>query len=161
MGINEGYGPGETLVGVNDAAQYVSKSSKSGVALRRFPGWGGKKGYLEAVYRVMGKRNYYVQVPFEWSDTWHHLALLWHVKDRRLEIYIDGKLAGKADPGQQEWYASPWDKGKPGGGTIDNKFMFGSKDHGKVALTLRDELYIYNRALTPGEIKANMELVKK
>jgi hypothetical protein len=156
-GYSEGYEPGELLFGVS-SCQYIARSSKSDICLKRFPGWDGRKGYLEAVYAGMGMQKHYVQVDFDWSDTWRHVALLWDVKAKRLEIYLDGKLAGKADPGKDEWLGSPWDVGRPGG--AGTNFSFGSKDHGKVALTLRDELYIYDRPLSVDDIVANMEAVK-
>jgi hypothetical protein len=156
--LEEGYGYAELIMG--DEGAQTMETSKSGAGLRRWPGWEGKRGYLEATFRAMGKRKYYCQAPFDWTDQWQHLALLWHAADRRLEIYVDGKLAAKADPGDEEWHTSPWDRGRPGGGT-NGGWSLGSCDHGKKFYTLRDEVYIYNRALSAEEIRANMELTRK
>lgn len=159
--LSEGYGHGELLIGVEGSGQ-GHPNSKSGVGMRRWPGWGGKDGYLEARYLSMSNVVHYVQVPYENKKVWkwRHVALLWHMKDRRLEIYLDGELAGKADPGKDPWLASPWDPGHRTGGA-NAGLSFGSSDHGKKQYMLRDEVYVYNRALTLDDIKANMGLVKK
>ena len=166
------YCPGETLIsGGESACGAVQRvmSSNGSICLRRWPGLNGKDGYLELTYIQMGGNNIknlpniHVQVPFEKARLfeWRHVAMLWQVKERRLELYLDGKLVGKADPGQTEWYAVPWDGGVVGeAGSHKQCISPGSNDHGKTALTLRDEFYIYNRALTEEEIRANMELVK-
>jgi hypothetical protein len=156
--LAEGYGYAELIMG--DEGAQSTEASKSGVGLRRWPGWEGQRGYLEATFRAMSNRKYYCQAPFDWTDQWQHLALLWHAGDRRLEIYIDGKLAAKADPGDGEWHTSPWDRGRPGGGS-NGGWSLGSSDHGKKFYTLRDEVYIYNRALSAEEIRANMERTRK
>jgi hypothetical protein len=155
-----GYGPGETLTG-GVGVSYISYENCNFV-LRRFPGWGGKDGYLELVYCCIENKRRYVQVPYknDWLWQWHHVAALWDIEAKRLEIYIDGKLAGRAEPGDEPWLGRPWDCGQPNVST-DGGFSLGSCDHGKVALTLRDEFYLYNRALGPEEIKANMEKAKK
>ncbi|KKL96164.1 hypothetical protein LCGC14_1847230, partial [marine sediment metagenome] len=160
MRLSQGYGRGELICGDEDTGQ-PHLPGKSGVGLRRWPGWGGKEGYLEAVYISMGNTRHYVQVPWPnkrlWE--WRHVALLWDMNARRLEVYVDGKLAGKADKGAEPWYGSPWDPGRPSGGT-NSGFSLGSCDHGKISLTLRDEVYIYDRVLTPEQIAANMARVR-
>lgn len=157
---NCGNGPGELLVGGFCAPQDLL-SAQCEILLRRFPGWEGKKGYLEAVYWDLGNRAHYVQVDFDRSEEWKHIGLLWNLKDRRLEIYINGVLAGKADAGDREWYGVPFDCAC----TMkwaENGFSYGGiADGGKLSLSLVDEFYIYNRALTLEEIKANMEKAAK
>ncbi len=149
---------GECIVGWNKFAQ-VRPGAESGIGLRRYPGWDGKGGYLQATYQGMCNQLHCVQVPYEnarqWD--WRHVAVLWSTKNRRLEIYLDGKLAGKAEPGETEWHSTPWDHGGP---TVASLQPI-SCDHGKWTGTSRDELYIYNRALTESEIKANMDKCKK
>ena len=133
-------------------------SSDSGITLRRFRSWQGKPGYLQLTYQNMSRKLIACQAgPFEWTEEWRHVAILWSVKDRRLELYIDGKLAAKAGAGEGEWMASPWDRGRPSGWNL----QIITSDHGNWTGTCRDEVYIYNRALTPEEILANKELCGK
>jgi len=132
-------------------------SSDSGLTLRRFRSWQGKPGYLQLTCQLMGRRLVVCQAgPFEWSETWRHIALLWSVPQRRLELYLDGKLAAKAEPGEAEWHASPWDSGGPSGWNL----ILISSDHGLWSGTCRDEVAIYNRPLTPEQIQANMARAK-
>ncbi|HUT35187.1 MAG TPA: LamG-like jellyroll fold domain-containing protein [Planctomycetota bacterium] len=132
-------------------------SSDSGLTLRRFRSWQGKPGYLQLTYQLMGRRLVACQAgPFEWSETWRHVACLWSVKERRLELYLDGKLAAKAEPGEGEWHAAPWDTGGPSGWPL----ILISSDHGLWSGTCRDEVAIYNRALTPEQIRVNMAKAK-
>ncbi len=156
QGVNRG-NAGENLIMAGTWQQ--RKVASSGLSLRRYPGGNGKDGYLELLYQCMNNRHYYMQVPYDnkrlWE--WRHVAMLWNVKDRRLELYLDGELAGKAEPGNGEWYAAPWDRGAQTGWKLELLTI----DHGKWAGTCRDEMYIYNRALSAEEIKANMEQVKK
>lgn len=152
--LREGYFRGEYIAGEEPSCG----PGNCGMSLRRWPGWGGKEGYLEAVYRCIGNKRYYVQVPFENKKlwTWRHVTVLWHMNDRRLEIYVDGELKGKADPGDGPWLGLPWNMGRPAGGT-NAGFGFGSNDHGKKTYMLRDEIYVYDKVLTPEQIKANMK----
>ena len=134
--------------------------SQGGLSMRRFPSWEGKEGYLEAVYQGLGGQLNHVHVPYEKDKQfeWRHVALLWSSKERRLEIYLDGELKGKAESGPAEWFAVPWDKaGQHSGWNL----QIITNDHGAWAGTCRDEVYIYNRALSAEEIKANMEQIKK
>jgi len=141
---------GECLFGMNGFPQ-IAAGSQSGITLRRYRSWKGKTGYLQATYQGMGRQIRYVQAPFAWTEKWRHVAVLWDIKARRLELYIDGQRAGKADPGKEEWYGAPWDRGRPSG----QIFSPISCDHGKWSGTQRDEFYIYNRPLSPAEIMAN------
>jgi hypothetical protein len=147
---------GETIFTAG-MVQNVS-SSNSGITLRRFRSWSDKDGYLQLTYQLLGRRVIVCQGgPFNWTEEWRHVALLWSVKDRRLELYLDGKLAAKADPGPEaEWYAAPWDRGRPSGWALEVI----TSDHGNWCGTCRDELYLYNRALSAEEIEANKNLVK-
>jgi len=132
--------------------------SQSGIALRRFRSWKGKDGYLQLTYQMMGRRVVVCQYsPFAWTEEWRHLAILWSVPRRRLELYVDGKLAAKAEAGKEPWRPSPWDRGRPSGW----KLQVITSDHGNWTGSSRDEVYIYNRALKPAEIMANRDLVKK
>ncbi len=134
-------------------------SSNSGITLRRFRSWQGKDGYLQLTYQMMGGGLVACQAaPFSWSEEWRHVAILWSVKQKRLEIYLDGKLAAKAHPGQQEWRPSPWDRGVRNGNGWNMNLI--TADHGAWCGTCRDEVYIYKRALTAEEIRANKELAK-
>ncbi len=148
---------GETLMCIGSPQR--AASSLCGMSLRRYPGWSGKEGYLEAVYQCMGNKLYYVQAAYakDRLQEWRHIALLWSLKEKRLELYLDGKLAGKAESGQEEWCGVPWDDG----GLSYCKFPIQTSDHGAWCGTCRDELYIYNRALTADEIRENMEKAKK
>ena len=149
---------GETLFAGGLDAQAVA-SSGGGLTLRRYYGWDGKEGYLQATYQGMGSQLHCVQVPYENArlNEWRHVGVLWSLKEKRLELYLDGKLAGKAEPGEAEWHGVPWDNGRHSG----MAWQIISHDHGKWVGTCRDEWYAYNRALKAEEIKANMELVKK
>jgi len=135
-------------------------SSNSGISLRRFRSWHGKDGYLQLTYQMMGGHLVACQAgPFNWTEEWRHVAFLWSVKDKRLELYIDGKLAVKADPGDKEWHPSPWDRGIRNGNGWNMNVI--TSDHGAWTATCRDEVYIYNRALTPEEIQENRERAKR
>jgi len=135
-------------------------SSNSGITLRRFRSWQGKDGYLQLTYQMMGGRLVVCQAgPFNWTEEWRHVAALWSVKDKRLEIYLDGSLAGKAGPGGGEWRPSPWDRGVGNGNGWNMNVI--TSDHGAWTGTCRDEVYIYSRALTPDEIMANKQLARK
>jgi hypothetical protein len=149
---------GETLFTAG-LAQNIG-SSNSGISLRRFRSWQGKDGYLQLTYQLMGGRLIVCQAgPFNWTEQWRHVAFLWSVKDRRLELYLDGKLAAKAEAGTEPWYASPWDRGVGNGNGWNMDLI--TSDHGAWTGTCRDEVYIYNRALKGEEILANKELAKK
>jgi hypothetical protein len=129
-------------------------SSNSGISLRRFRAWQGKEGYLQLTYQMMGGKLVVCQAsPFPWTEEWRHVAILWSVKQKRLEIYVDGKPAAKADPGSEDWRPSPWDRGVGNGNGWNMNLI--TSDHGAWCGTCRDEVYIYNRALTPEEILAN------
>ncbi|HET6428397.1 MAG TPA: hypothetical protein VFJ30_08310, partial [Phycisphaerae bacterium] len=148
---------GETLLTVGGGQRLGSAAT--GLTLRRFRSWKGKPGYLQLTYQLMGRRLIVCQAgPFEWTETWRHVGILWSVKDRRLELYLDGKLAAKADPGPlKEWYTAPWDNGEAAG----HGLVLISSDHGLWCGTCRDEVYIYNRALTAEEIEANRKAAQR
>ena len=97
--------------------------------------------------------------PFNWTEEWRHVAFLWSVKEKRLELYLDGKLAAKADPGEREWHPSPWDRGVGSGNGWNMNLI--TSDHGAWTATCRDEVYIYNRVLAPEEIMGNRERAAK
>ena len=130
--------------------------------LRRFGEKGAREGYLELVLReqeVRGRKpaHHYVQAAYEAKKLydWRHVAIVWDVRQRRLELYIDGELKGKADPGPGEWIVTPWDAGQ-----TTHCMLLNETHHGHWSGSMRDEFYVYNRPLAPEEIKANMELVK-
>ena len=131
--------------------------------LRRFPRKREKEGYLELVLRELPVRarktkTHYVQADYDTARLydWRHLAIVWDIPARRLELYIDGKLAGKAPPGEGEWLVLPWDRGRR-----SNCLVLPETHHGHWSGSLRDEFYIYNRPLTAKEIKQNMALAKR
>lgn len=155
VGASQWNNHGESIFGMNSFPQ-IAGSSQSGITLRRYRSWKGETGYLQATYQGMGRQLRYLQVPFEWTEKWRHVAVLWDIKAKRLEIYLDGQLTGKADPGKADWYGAPWDHGRPSG----EIFSPISCDHGKWTGTQRDEFYVYNRPLTPKEIVENMNAAK-
>jgi len=153
-------GRGEALFGVDHAPQLIP-SSRSFVGLRRYRAWKGKSGYVEALFRCMGGTIYHVQANFDWTSRWHHVAMLWDTKARRLDIYIDGKPAsgplhrnGKEVPAgdKAEWHTAPWDN------AVDHYCQMGLLGgHNTWYGTDKDEFYIYNRPLTKKEIVENMK----
>lgn len=156
QGVNRG-NTGESMITVGMVQR--RGYSNGGLGLRRFPAWEGKEGYLELVYQGLGRRLHHVTVPYEKDRMfdWRHLAIVWSVKEKRLEIHLDGKLAGKADPAEAEWQPVPWDNAGPYGHPLEIL----TTDHGHWSGTCRDELYIYNRALSPAEIQANLDKSRK
>jgi hypothetical protein len=152
QGVNRG-NDGESMIVVGNVQR--RSYSQGGMVLRRFPGWDGKDGYLELVYQGLGRRLHHVTVPYEKATMfqWRHIALVWSARQKRLELYLDGKLAGKADPDEAEWYPVPWDNG---GRAAGHPLEILTTDHGHWSGTCRDELYIYNRALSADEIRANL-----
>jgi len=116
-------------------------------------------GFLEATYKAMRGKIYHVQAPYEWTDVWRHVALLWDVDQRRLEIYLDGKLASEpvmlngARSTDKAWYAAPWDTMTRCNAAMS--IVAASAEGGRSA-TDRDEYYVYNKALSIEEIRGNM-----
>jgi len=155
-------GRGEGLFGYFVKPQKVA-GSQSGIALRRYRRWKDAGGYLEALYQCMGRRIYHVQAPFEWVEKWRHVAVIWDAKARRLEIWLDGKPAGgplhcdgkpvvQGAHGDAEWIASPWND------ATDRNDIF-TPLHGYDGAwngTQRDEFRVYDRPLTPAEIRKDM-----
>ena len=135
--------------------------SESFVTLRRYKKLKGvTDGYIEAMYLAMRGKRYHVQASYEYSRLWRHVAVLWDADQARLEIYLDGKKAsgavmrnGKANR-DKVWYSAPW---SPAVGNNATMSMVLPAAEGSVSATDRDEFYIYNRALTPKEIVANMK----
>jgi len=130
------------------------------LGLRRYKAVQGlTDGFLEATYKAMRGKIYHVQAPYKWTGHWRHVAVLWDVDQRRLEIYLDGSpaggkvmLNGKVST-DKAWYAAPWNVM-----TFCNAAMSivcASAEGGRSA-TDRDEYYIYNRALSAEEIGKNM-----
>jgi hypothetical protein len=158
MGVSNSNNRGETLWCVGSPSQRT-RNSFSGITLRRYYGWGRKAGYLEAILQCMTGQLFYVQAPYE-NDRlmeWRHTAVVWDLEARCLELYVDGKLAGKADPSDEEWYGCPWDNGTRSRGGRAQGIQPISMDHGKRTWTMRDDFFIYNRPLTTAEIVANMK----
>ncbi|KKK79655.1 hypothetical protein LCGC14_2831320, partial [marine sediment metagenome] len=144
---------GETLWVTGGGGQTVG-NALSGLTLRRFYGWDGKEGYIEAIWQGMEHQYRYVQAAYENKRLmeWRHVGVLWDIEAKRLELYLDGKLAAKADPGKEDWYGSPWDNGRKSTGGRAHGLQPISMDHGKRTWTMRDEFKVYNRPLTPQEI---------
>ncbi len=156
QGVNRGnHGESMIKVGMVQRREY----SNGGLVLRRFPGWEGKEGYLELVHQGLGRTLHHVTVPYEKATMfeWRHCALVWSARERRLEIHLDGKLAGKADASEAEWRPVPWDNAGPDGHPLEIL----TTDHGHWSGTCRDELYIYNRALSPAEIQSVLDKGRK
>ena len=133
--------------------------ASGGLDIRRYPTWGRKQGYIEATYHCLGGEGYRVRAPYPraMETTWSHVAVTWSVKDRLLEVFVNGKSAGKAEPGDHPWRAVPWDNAADWG----HPLVVSTMDHGHWSGTMRDEFYIYNRPLTVAEIRANMQAAKK
>ncbi len=151
-GGRSNYGEGMVFVQGVQRTGYAS----GGLDIRRYASWGDKGGYIEATYRCLGGRSYHVRAPYPRSmeTKWSHVAVTWSVKDRMLELFVDGKSAGKANPGDTPWYAVPWDNAADWG----HPLVVSTMDHGHWSGTMRDEFYIYNRPLTAEEILANKKL---
>ncbi len=158
---------GEGLFGYFVKPQKIA-SSQSGIALRRYRRWKDKDGYLEALYQCMGGRIYHVQAPFEWAARWRHVGVLWDARARRLEVYLDGKLAsgklhcnGKpvvaGGHGDTEWRGSPWNDATHRNDIFTPLHGYDGAWNG----TQRDEFHIYARPLTPAEIRKNMADARK
>jgi len=116
-------------------------------------------GFLEATYKAMRGKIYHVQAPYKLTSAWRHVALVWDAEQAKLAIYLDGEpasgnvmLNGKPNT-DTVLYSAPWHVA-----TFCNAAMsiccVGAE--GGRSATDRDEYYVYNRALTPDEIKANM-----
>lgn len=52
---------------------------------------------------------------------------------------------------------SPWDRARPSGWNLQRL----TSDHGNWTSTCRDEVHVFNRVLSPDEIKANLDAAKK
>jgi len=117
-------------------------------------------GFLEVTYKAMRGKIYHVQAPYRWTGAWRHVAVTWDAEQAKLAIYLDGVLAsGKVmlngTPSTDKvFHSAPWHVA-----TFCNAAMsiccVGAE--GGRGATDRDELYVYNRALTPDEIQANMK----
>ncbi|HUU21697.1 MAG TPA: LamG-like jellyroll fold domain-containing protein [Phycisphaerae bacterium] len=140
------------------------KPFKSGsdcfLSLRRYKAVPGvTEGFLEACYQAMRGKVYHVQAPYPWTEDWRHVALTWDIEQRRLEIYLDGKLAsgkvmcnGKPDT-DEAWYGAPWNVMTRCNAAMS--IVAASAEGGRSA-TDRDEYCTYNRALPAEEIGRNM-----
>ena len=170
------YGPaagsgssGEGIFGGNWTPQKVARRRIKGwkekrgsdgfIGLRRYKAWKGRGGYIEAVYLALRQRRYSVRAPYDWTDRWRHVAVVWDTEKRKLEIHIDGKLASEKvrangkPAGDEAWYGVPWSVAYPDNASF---MVIMHPDEGGRSATRRDEFYIYNRAMSPKEIQANM-----
>jgi len=136
-----------------------------GLQIYRYPDWSDAPGYLEAIYfEAFGDGQYgnrrVVHIPYTKKEqyAWTHIAVTWDVDARSLRLYKNGKLAGELTGGPRPWHPFPWDQG---GFNFGHPLITISMDHGKKALTLRDEVYIYDRPLSAALVKANMEKAKQ
>jgi len=75
--------------------------------------------------------------------SWHHVAV--RVKDGAIDFYVDGVLMDKS-------WGAPALKSRPTGN--DFPLLIGARSDGLFFNGLIDDVRIYNRALTAGEIKA-------
>ena len=131
------------------------------IGMRRYKAVKGlTDGFLEVTYKAMRGKIYHVQAPYKWTGDWRHVAVAWDAEQAKLAIYLDGELAsgnvmlnGKPST-DKVFYSAPWHVA-----TFCNAAMsiccVGAE--GGRGATDRDELYVYNRALTPNEIQANMK----
>jgi len=132
------------------------KGSDSFVSLRRYKAVPGvTDGFLEACYLAMRGKVYHVQAPYRYTEDWRHVALAWDIDRRRLEIYLDGKLAsgkvmcnGKGAT-DEAWYAAPWNVMCRCNAAMS--IVCASAEGGRSA-TDRDEYRTYDHALSPDQI---------
>ncbi|KKM14301.1 hypothetical protein LCGC14_1707490 [marine sediment metagenome] len=86
--------------------------------------------------------------------------MLWDMEKRRLEIYIDGKLASEKirTNGEAEsdpvWHGAPWSVALPDNAAFS---VIKHPDEGGRSASRMDEFYIYDRALSAERIAANMK----
>ncbi len=162
---------GEGIFGANYSPQMEAARSIKGwkakpdsdsfISLRRYKAQGDVRGYLEATYLAMRQRRYTVRADYDWTREWHHIAVPWDADARRLEIYIDGKLASDKlrTNGQDEpdpaWHPAPWNIGLLGRNAQFGIIQYTSE--GSINTTDRDEFYVYNRPLSAEEIRQNMK----
>jgi hypothetical protein len=131
------------------------------IGLRRYKKVDGvTDGFLEAYYQAMHGKIYHVQADYQWVPEWRHVALVWDMEARRLEIYLDGQKASdqvncNGSPSTDTvWYGVPWDL------VMTNNDMLGivqASAEGGRSSTMRDEYYVYNKALSLQEIQDNMQ----
>lgn len=157
VGVNGWNNKGETIIGWNGSSTRLSQNA-SGISLRRYSAPDGKDGYLQLIYQGMEKQIRFCQATwaFKRLNEWRHVAMTWDMNKKLLQLYTDGTLKATAEPGAAPWLGRPWTKGA---GATD--FIVLSMDHGKWTGTQRDELYIYDRVLTPEQIMANLKKSKK
>jgi concanavalin A-like lectin/glucanase superfamily protein len=151
IGGRSNYGEGMVFVSGVQRDSY----SSGGLNIRRYPTWGDKTGYIEVSYQCLFGRKYYVQAPYPRSmeKEWCHVAVTWDIKKRVLELFVNGKLAGRAKPGDEPWRGVAWDNAADWG----HRLVVSTMDHGHWSGTMRDEFYVYNRPLSADEIRANMK----
>ncbi|NRA38268.1 MAG: hypothetical protein HRU15_09020, partial [Planctomycetes bacterium] len=136
-----------------------------GIQVYRFPDWSDKPGYVQVIYQEMfgegefGPRQV-VNVPYSKKEQyeWTHWAVAWDVKKKHLAVYKNGILAATAEKTQRPWYACPWDLGDK---ERNWDLIINTQDHGRLGATLRDEVYIYDRALPAAKVMSNMKKVRK
>ncbi|OGJ85729.1 MAG: hypothetical protein A2268_11720 [Candidatus Raymondbacteria bacterium RifOxyA12_full_50_37] len=134
--------------------------SHSFIGLRRFKAHGSVAGYLEAYYQAMRGDIYTVQAPYEWSEVWRHVAVVWDADSAKLEIYLDDQLASGSlrkngvPTTDTVFYGCPWTVVKFNN---CNFTIVQVGDEGGFSTTDRDEYYIYNKAMTQTEIQANRQ----
>jgi concanavalin A-like lectin/glucanase superfamily protein/chitobiase/beta-hexosaminidase-like protein len=131
------------------------------IGMRRYKAVKGlTDGYLEVTYKAMRGKIYHIQAAYPWTRDWRHVAVTWDANAAKLQIHLDGTLASgpvmlNGQPSADKvFHAAPWHVA-----TFCNAAMSiccVSAEGGRGA-TDRDELYVYNRALSPDEIKANMK----
>ena len=100
---------------------------------------------LFATFWKEGKRTTKIETDQPLSDGWHHVAVTYDpAGSKKLRLYVDGRLAKeKVDDGG-------W--GEPRGRDLTISGRNNQAYHG-----LLDEVYLYNRALSPDEVKALAE----
>ena len=93
---------------------------------------------------IAGKQTYLVGQRFLSPDTWYHIACSWDAKTGQYRTYLDGQM--DVNITRTKAYIGKNKNNLIIGGTHNKKYLFKG---------VIDEIAIYNKALTPKEIKAN------
>lgn len=92
------------------------------------------------------------RVPDNWKNNWHHIAGIYN--GEQLQLYIDGKrVAASSHSGSIDHTPYPVNIGR-------NAEINGMEHPGQLNNSLFDNVAIYNRALTPFELKGKPEYRK-
>ncbi len=132
-----------------------------GLQVYRYPDWSDKPGYVQVIYQEAfgdGKygRRQVVNVPYNKEEQyeWMHWGVAWDIHKKQLDVFKNGKLVASVEKSQRPWYAFPWDNG---GARRGWDLIINTQDHGRKCVTLRDEVYIYDRPLAAEQVLKHMK----